>query len=220
VASLPIEQRIIHYFLAMGAQHVPTQHEKESLLTFSLGNEKLFVSILSARDAVQRNRVLDTVLNLTSLRSTATLLYIVAPRLLGASLDAGVFRSQGIGLLLFDERRIEQAVKPEKLSPNIEQQTSTLTPDPTLLAEVASLRSLYSEMEKTLEKLSAELRSFKETAQERERVSDFVLESVKRSPPPIQAQPSGGSLPSFFSNNPWLEVLSKRGSLEASPLAG
>jgi hypothetical protein len=204
----------------MGAQNVPAQHEKESLLTFSLGDEKLFVSILTASDVVQRNRVLDSVLHLTSLRSTATLLYIVAPRLLGASLDAGVFRSQGIGLLLFDERRIEQAVKPEILSPSIQQQRSILTPDPTLLAEVASLRSLYSEMEKTLEKLSAELRSFKETAQVRERVNDFAFESVKRPPPPIQTEPAGASLPSFFSNNPWLEVLSKRGSLEAPPLAG
>ena len=219
MASLPIEQRIIHYFLAMGARHISAQQEKESLLTFSIGDEKLIATILTATDVIQRNRVLDKILHLTALRSPTTLLYIVAPRLLGASLDAGVFRSQGIGLLLFDERRIEQTVTPEIRSISIQRPESTLTLDPSLLAEVASLRSLYSEMEKTLESLRAELRSFKETTQVSERASDFVFESVKRSSP-IQAEPNYGSLPSFFSNNPWLEVLSKRGSLEAPPLAG
>ena len=204
----------------MGAQHIPAQQEKESLLTFSLGDEKLIASILTATDAVQRNRVLDTALRLTALRSADTLLYIVAPRLLGASLDAEVFRSQGIGLLLFDERRIEQTVKPEILSPSVQQQASTLTHDSTLLAEVASLKSMYSEMEKTLAKLTAELSSFRETARVSERVSDFVFEPVKQSPRPIHVEPACGPLPSFFSNNPWLEVLSKRGSPEAHPLAG
>lgn len=70
----------------------------------------LHVAILKPADLVVRNRIIDTVLTLSSLRTSSRLVYLAAPRLLGATLDASMFRAHGIGLLLFDDRRIDEAV--------------------------------------------------------------------------------------------------------------
>jgi len=224
VASLPIEQRILHYFLAMGAQQNPSSGTNDSSLSFTLGNDKLIVNILTAKDIVQRNRILETLLHLASFRGALTQLYVVAPRLLGASLDAQIFRSHGIGLLLFDERRIEETIKPQPFFQNTQPQLTTATPDPTVLSELATLKSMYSQMERALENIRAEFTSIKQNSEGKapdlERgTPGFTFEPVMRAPPLI-VEPAEGPLPSFFTNNPWLDVLSRRGRSEVAPLAG
>ncbi len=224
MASLPIEQRILHYFLAMGAQQNPPSGTNDSSLSFTLGNDKLIVNILTAKDIVQRNRIIEALLHLASSRGALTQLYVVAPRLLGASLDAQIFRSQGIGLLLFDERRIEETIKPQPSFQNTQSQPTTTTPDPTVLSELATLKSMYFQMEKTLENIRAEFTSIKQGSEGKppdlERgTPGFTFEPVMRAPS-LLVEPAEGPLPSFFANNPWLDVLSRRGRSEVAPLAG
>jgi len=224
VASLPIEQRILHYFLAMGAQQNSPLGTNDSPLSFTLGKDKLIVTILTADDIVQRNRIIEALLHIASFRAALTQLYVVAPRLLGASLDVQIFRSQGIGLLLFDERRIEEAIQPQPIFQEDQPQPTTATPDPTVLSELATLKSMYSQMERTLESIRAEFTSIKQNSEgktphlERD-TKNFAFEPVMPGPS-LLVDPAEGPLPSFFANNPWLDVLSRRGRSEVAPLAG
>ncbi|HMK83246.1 MAG TPA: hypothetical protein VK503_05980 [Candidatus Bathyarchaeia archaeon] len=222
--SLPIEQRILHYFLAMGAQQNSPLGMDGSSLSFTLGNDKLIVNILTANDIVQRNRILEVLLHLASFRGALTQLYVVAPRLLGASLDAQIFRSHGIGLLLFDERRIEETIKPQPFFQNSQSQVITATPDPTVLSELATLKSMYSQMERALEDIRAEFTSIKQNSEDKapglERdTTGLVFEPVMGAPS-LLVKPADDTLPPFFANNPWLDVLSRRGRSEVAPLAG
>jgi hypothetical protein len=226
LTSLPIEQRLLHYFLAMGAQQSQDQSNPETL-SFLIGNERVLVSILTAADIIQRNRIIGTFLRVSSLRSAGTQLYVAAPRLLGATVDAQILRSSGIGLLLFDDRRIEETIKPQAVqTPTVMQPPITNpTPDPTMLSDLATLKSMYDEMERNMNRMMAEFKSLRENALTHTsnlQTPDLIrFEPIHRAETPFQSGAiREGTLPSFFTNNPWLDVLSKRGKTETAQFAG
>jgi hypothetical protein len=208
----------------MGAHQDSSPSGDNSLISFTVGSEKIIVRILTANDMLQRNRILEVLLHLTCLRSGNNQIYIVVPRLLGASLDAQVLRSQGIGLILFDERRIEETVKPRQVTTSVQPHSSASTVDPSVLSELATLKSMYAQIERTIEQIRAEFNSLKEdTPTQSPRLErhqqNLDFEPVMH-PPQTPISPSQEPLPSFFTNNPWLDVLSKRGRPEVAPLAG
>lgn len=222
MANLPIEDRLLHYFLAMGAQPAGRAEIPQNNLGFISGSEKTYVVILRSEDLLQRNKVIEAILSLTSLRNSSQLLYLAAPRLLGGSIDAAIFKPYGIGLLLFDERRIDEAVPSQPSQRSEMNQQVAQSPDPSVVTELASLRSMYAEMERTIATLREDLKAFKQD-------SGTHMDPTEPSPPthitraePMFANPNlpAGELPSFFANNPWLDVLSKRGRSGDELIAG
>jgi hypothetical protein len=207
----------------MGAQQTPNPDSNQAGLSFLVGTDNVHVMVLKTQDLAQRNSIIDTVLKLSSLRNSYQTVYLAAPRLLGATIDASIFRAHGIGLLLFDERRIDEAVPPQPLQAARPQLTPTPAQDPTLVSELATLKSMYFEMERNLTRLRDDLKNLHETPRNggfAPQLSHPLLGGISTEPvysPPIT---QGGPLPSYFNNNPWLEVLSKRGRSENEPLAG
>jgi hypothetical protein len=215
LASLPIEQRLIHYFMAMGA----TQGELNPSvpgLSLVLGNDKVSVVIVGSEAYSEMSKIIDKLLELTAVRSVSNLVYLAAPKLLGTAIDAAVFRSRGIGLLLFDERRIEEAVPPERIQEGHRVQ-AVQTQDTALLAEISTLRSLYLEMEKNIARLRDDVENYRESVGTPADATRSMQQRPALAPEPILAG-HGTQLPSFFTNNPWLDLLSRRGRDE-EPIA-
>jgi hypothetical protein len=226
VTRPPIEERVIHYFLAMGAR-VNQDSPNPGTLSFLFENDCVLVSILTVADTIQRNRIIDTLLRISSLRSQGTQVYVAAPKLLGATIDAQVLRSSGIGLLLYDDRRIEETIKPEIIHAPPERRTpGNPTPDLTLLSELTTLKSKYTEIERNMQRMIAEFKTLQENIMlthgpNPKASSDVSFEPIRSPETLFQGDMlAHGPLPSFFTNNPWLDVLSKRGKVEATPLAG
>ncbi len=227
----------------MGAQQTPNPDPNQKGLSFLVGSDNVQVMVLKPQDLAQRNSIIDTVLKLSSLRNSCQTVYLAAPRLLGATIDASIFRAHGIGLLFFDERRIDEAVAPQPLQAT-RPQTAQPAQDPGLVSELATLKSMYFEMERNMTQLRDDLKNLHETPRNGGGFSPQLSQPPQGIPPePVfapninqdealhsyfnnQADPpppmggSLGALPSYFSNNPWLEVLSKRGRSENGPLAG
>lgn len=222
MANLPIEDRLLHYFLAMGAQQTERAEIPQNNLAFLSGSEKVLVVILRNEDCVQRNKVIETILSLTALRNSTQLLYLAAPRLLGGSIDAAIFKPYGIGLLLFDERRIDEAAPPQPIQPTQTIQQMSQNPDPGVLTELATLKSMYAEMERNMAALREDLKTFQRGSESHTSKTELTSPSRISRPESMFANPSfsGGQLPSFFANNPWLDVLSKRGRSGDEPIAG
>ena len=204
----------------MGAQPENTT-QLHNCLAFTSGSDQINLVVLSNEDSVQRNKMLEAVLNLASLRQSSRLLYLAVPRLLGASIDAAIFRPYGIGLLLYDDRRIDEAVRPQPVEPQQSAAPPT-TIESSLSAELASLKTMYADMERTVAELKESLKT---------QHQDFVDRLPQTSDPSprrlihaerifTQEETSGSELPSFFANNPWLDVLSRRGRQENEPIAG
>ncbi len=221
MANLPIEARLLHYFLAMGAQQTESAQISHSNLAFISGSEKIHVVILRNEEVVQRNKIIGTILTLASLRNSSQLLYLAAPRLLGASVDAAIFRSHGIGLLLFDERRIDEALAPRQLESARSEQERPASVTPEVATELVALKSMYAEMERNIARLRDDLEAF-QRAERSQRPSEPVPPSHIVPPDRtfVESNVSGAPLPPFFVNNPWLDVLSKRGRSGNEQIAG
>jgi len=190
-------------------------------ISFQMGAERAHVLILKPDDLAQRNAILDAVLNLSALKYTHQLVYLAAPRLFGASLDALMFSSRGIGLLFYDERRIDEAVPAQPL--RAEQQAAISQPDDrTVVSELATLKTMYLEIERTINQLRCDMTSLRNprtTHEEATRITSSTQVITTRPSFP-QNSMHLGELPSYFINNPWLDVLSKRGYGERDPIAG
>ena len=219
MANLPIEERLVHYFLAMGARRTEDAEIPHCNLAFVSGSEKIHVVLLNNDDIGQRNTIIEAMFSLASLRNSSSLLYLVAPRLLGPSIDVAIFRPHGIGLLLFDERRIDEAIRPQPIqSSNPVPQAPNV--DVGISAELAALKSMYAEMERTIAGLRADLNTHNREPERQ--VTGRESTSPSRLPEPafIGRGVADSGLPSFFANNPWLDVLSRRGRAEGEPIAG
>jgi hypothetical protein len=214
MANLPIEERVLHYFLAMGAQPVERPQNAPKGLTLILGQEKVHVMILNSDVFLNGGKIIESIMSLTSLRDSVNQLYLAAPRLLGTTVEAEIFRSQGIGLLLYDNRRIDEAVAPQTF-----QQPAISDQGETLLNELVALKSMYLEMERDVSKLREELKGYEERLNSISTIPERISSPSLLTQEPEYMGPSA-ELPSFFSNNPWLEVLSKRGREEPAPIAG
>jgi hypothetical protein len=196
--------------MAMGAeQREPPPDQSIPGLSFVLGNDRINVVILNTDAYSQRSKIMHTLLQLAALRRASILVYLAAPKLLGTTIDAAVFRSHGIGLLLYDERRIEEAVAPERIQ-EAQPALTFQTQDATLLAEVTTLRSMYLEMEKNLAKLREDLENYRVGVGTQADATHIIERRPVLAPEPIFAGKSN-QLPSFFANNPWLDLLSRRG---------
>jgi hypothetical protein len=202
----------------MGMQLLSPAQDNPPRLAFSLGSDKVHVAILKNDAFLQKGKIIESVMNLTSLRNSVNQLYLAAPRLLGTAIDAEVFRSQGIGLLLFDDRRIDETVAPRTFCQSQPQHVAE-KPDLALVSEVRALQSMYLEIERTVSMLRADLKSFRDELT----CAPSIPERISQ-PQIFHQEPrfSAGSaeLPSFFNNNPWLDVLSRRGREEVAPIAG
>jgi len=223
VDRLSIQQRFIDYFIAMGAHKTPSQEELDhSIVSFQLDNDQISLSVLTANDMIQRNRIIETLLHAFSSRSPGTRFYVAAPKLLGATLDAQIFRSHGIGLLLFDDRMIEETVTPTvtPAQPQIRTAASTSRELP-LPPELATLKSAYLDLVRKMDQMIADIKSWKENAPGPAPASPLVqgLEDTSFESPAFSVIPLN-SLPTFFADNPWLDVLSRRGKPEVAQFAG
>lgn len=140
MASLSIEERLLHYFLAMGAEQA-SEKPASAALSFIIGDQRVNV-VVTRTDALNQSAIIEAILGLASLRASSNQLYLAAPRLLGVTVDAQIFRSYGIGLLLYDERRIDEAVPPQMVQ--FTQPAPTLpSPDPSTIAQLTELKSMY-----------------------------------------------------------------------------
>jgi hypothetical protein len=197
-------------------------------LSFMMDNERTLVCVLTITDVIQRNRIIETLLHVSSLRSEGIQAYIAAPRLLGATLDNEILRSSGIGLLLYDDRLVEETIKPGPTSraTGISQASQSRSADAILITELAALKLTCAELEKNMSRMRMEFKSLQESAMSSTTTphgSDLPqkLNTLHCHEATYQTVTVGeDTLPSFFSNNPWLDVLSKRGRVEGLPLAG
>ena len=200
----------------MGAQQ-DTDPAEPGTLSLVAGNQKLRVAILKNDAFIQRNKTLEIILTLTAQRGTSSLVYLAAPRLLGTAIDAAIFRSHGIGFIIFDERRIEEVVAPQPAQASRTQENSSYG----VATELATLKSMYAEMERNIARLREELKGFQEMARcvpnHSTTVEPINQQALLQSNSIFTNQ--GAQLPSFFSNNPWLDVLSKRGRFEEDRIA-
>lgn len=221
MANLTIKERLLHYFLAMGLEYTLRTETPENVINLESGADHVCVLALSDQDALQSSKVIGAILTARTLQESSQLVYLAVPRLLGTSIDVATFRAHGIGLLLYDERRIDEALAAQPAKSGNQQSQADEKLDPAVLAELTTLRSMYSTMERTIAQLRDDFRALQHESETRLPPIGRIHPDIMRTGEGFNApNASSGTLPSFFANNPWLDLLSKRGRAEEEPIAG
>lgn len=196
--------RIREYFLSQGYSEDPINEDGFS--SFLDGEYRTAVKILSLEDLEDRNILLQSLLEAASNPKSYNKVYVAMPKLLASIIDGKILEEIGLGLLIYDERSVEEAIPAKTVKPQAVHASST-TVDPSIARELQFLKAELSELRETVEKLKRELTALREGVKphREERGRREVKMEVKIP----QSQPLG--LPSFFQDNPWLSVLSQRG---------
>ena len=170
---------------------------------FSYDGVVTAVRILEEIDLSRRNSVLEAVLSSTSLTNQVNRVYLALPKLLSAAIDGSIVEQHGIGLMVFDETTLEEVVAPKHFqAKNNSPALVGEEPYKILHDEIMNLRARIDSLEDVAESMRSEITR---------------LRSLKFSPPQIRTTSilSSASLteqtPSFMKDNPWVELLSRRG---------
>lgn len=165
-------------------------------LSLTDGRNVLAVKILEGSGLQSRNAVLAAGLAAQDLAAKANQVYLVLPKLQASIVDASIFQERGLGLLVYDERSMEEAVTARRFAHTSSQTDSS--PD------IEWMKSRIATLEKTVDKLASEL-------------STIRTQHIESSRPPLHTPPTElqreqpSALPSFIMNNPWVDILSRRG---------
>lgn len=195
-----VGEQIKEYFLSKGHRILSSSEFSNSVegqnLAFSDGESVIFVRILSEEELADRNSLLNAALQSLSFVGKANKVYLALPKIYATILDSEVIQNRGLGLLVFDERKVAEVILPKffELQAPITKK---------LMEEIEDLKGLKNrvlDLERTVRSLTRELSRLKST--------EVKIKELKL--PAIEVPISTG-LPSFFKDNPWVEILTRRG---------
>ena len=154
---------------------------------------------------------MDSIMRASALAGKASRTYLAIPKRAASIVDARLFEDRGIGLFTYDQRNVEEALPARYFEINAPLPHNSENPAAAELeGEISELRSQFETLEKVVRELREELSSVKDNRLPERLVESFATTSV------VPEIPVVNNLPTFFSGNPWIEILSRRGREEAA----
>jgi len=177
----------------------------DNCLTFTGNNKVSAVRVLVEDELSSRNSVLEAVLSTASLINRVNHVYLALPKFVSATIESDIIEEHGIGLIVFGETTVEEVVVPRYFQTASEHPPMAVANEEShqaLLEEMATLRSRLKYLEEVMESLRTEVASL--------RSSRLTAPQVRASPS-LSMAPVFEGAPSFIKDNPWVDVLSRRG---------
>jgi len=193
------EEKVKSYLMSKGMQPLSIDESLETKpnLSFNEANGcKVFVKIPSREELENRNAILSLILRATSFTRTANKVYLALPRTYAPIIDGAIIQEEGLGLIVYDEKAINEVIAPKFFE---HQASSKSQENLDVSQEIDQLGSRISQLEQTVQTLKSEISQLKSIRPLVEKSKTEKTESVR------------DGLPSFFRDNAWLDILSKRG---------
>jgi hypothetical protein len=175
-------------------------------MLFQGGGSSIRVVILDEPFWTDRQTFLNSIIRATAFAGKSNRTYLALPKAAASLTDARPFHEQGIGLFTYDHRKVDEALPARFFEtatvplPHADKATADQFQN-----EVIELRTQVDTLERTVQSLSEELMSIRRTSSRQEPVKPYVPARV------LPAVATPGGLPRCFAENPWVEVLSRRG---------
>jgi len=215
------KSRLLEFFSLRGEGPVHNQSElglpPPPALAVSDGKSVTVVLHLTKEELLNGNTLLRTIVNAAAHRGRANRLYIAIPKLYAASVDGAVLQENGIGLVVYDEKRVFESIPARNVEIDAGQpQDESLS---AIRSGLAETREKVKSLEAALLSASREIRDLREAVRELRsqrpaRATVRAERSRVRFAVEVPEGSSEESLPSFLKGNPWVEVLSGRGEEE------
>ena len=208
--------------------------EEEPDMAFEGPDGLAFVIMLDGRAIGDRRAFADAVMRASALRGECHFLYLAIPKAIAPFVDTELLKKRSMGLLIVDEEGVFEALtsprRPLKrggqvgggeaiseellnriafLENKISVLESELMAIRPLLSEIGSIRELRESVKAISSRLEALSRRMDMLSSSMLVRTQAISSPAK--PAPVQGQLEPEGLPSFFKDNPWLEILARRG---------
>jgi hypothetical protein len=208
-----LNEKIKNYLLSKGWKELKEEfkYKRDSDFIFKDElNSIIFIRILSNDELIDRNSLLGNILELSSLKEEVNKIYIAMPKIYVSIIDSAPFEEYGIGIISYDDKKVME-ISPAKFFKaklkNLEK-IEKLNSFETLKIkeELDAIKKRLINLEEVIQSLSNEIKILKSQ-------SKPIIET-KISKEEIITPPSSENIPSFLKDNPWIEILAKRGREE------
>jgi len=213
--------RLLEFFSLRGEELVHNQSElglpPPPAIAVSDGKSVAAILHLTKEELLNGNALLRTVVNAAAHRGRANRLYIAIPKLYAASVDGAILQENGIGLIVYDEKRVFESIPARNVELDVERPQGDSLSE--IRSELAETRQEVRSLEAALLSASREIKDLKEAVRDlsNRRPAKTTVRAERSRVRVAVEVPEGSSeenLPSFLRGNPWVEVLSGRGEEE------
>ncbi len=171
-------------------------------LAFTDGERKVYVKIITVEGLNERNTLLNSILKSVTFLKRANMVYVTLPKLYASIFDAKIFYENGIGLMTYDEKAVQEVIMPKVFAH--ESQNNLAELPVRFLEEINDLKDRLSALEQEVSALKVELSELRHArANIDSRPQSLEMENRRIT--------RYEDVPEFMKNNPWIEILSKRG---------
>lgn len=182
--------------------------EGENHLTFKVDNSILSIEILSGKEILDKNAILNSALKAIQKFEYSNKVYLALPKVYASIIDSEILQNHGLGLLTYDEKEVKEVVPAKFIKKQLIVKEDYEKKIEELKIELKKLKENYIILKGVVDALKNEISKLKAGLIKTPLIKEEKITEVK---PQIKQETSIGELPSFFKNNPWLEVLAKRG---------
>lgn len=177
---------------------------KDGLTSFKSKTGFVAAYIMEPQAYSNRNELFGLMLKAASNTAEYNQTYLVLPKLLGPMMDAKHLDVNGLGLILYDDRGLYEALPAKYFVQKIQNNNQLEDKQSLRLAsEIDELRREIADLKKNFLALKTELNGLND-----KRIVEKAVEPLTPSSHPVHEN----GLPVFLKDNPWITVLSKRGS--------
>jgi len=202
VGEKRIDESLEAFFSSRGHRRISGENKhterKKGELVFTDGVNTIYLRALEMNGLDERNRLLETIADSVAQTSVANKVYLALPKVCATILDAAILREKGLGLMVYDSRGVEE-VLPARLFDH-------MPPEPKNTLELEQLRGRISTLEQIVEALNSELSKIRLT-----RPVQLNTKSTQISDADTTEPQKPDVLPSFLQDNPWVDILARRG---------
>jgi len=174
-------------------------------LIMSDNTNRMYLKIIQKESISERNKLLGSIMKSVSYLLEANIVYLALPKLYASILDGRVFRENGLGVLIYDDRGAPEEVIQPKIFPNKQTSASSTSTIPIkMMEEINSLKDNLHSLEievNILKDLVSNLKSNQKIIE-----IEPQIKKVK-----VEQKTDSTDFPEFMRDNPWVEILSKRG---------
>ena len=207
-----IIDQIREYFVRRGYKILSVDEvgsDVKPSLAFTDEESIIYVKVFSEEELSDRNSLLDAVLQSSRLIGKANMVYLALPRIYSTILDGRILQRHGLGLLICGGRSVTEAIPARRHEIGVHEGlgSNEMKMIHKGLHELRDLKRRVSELEETVRMLSEEISRLKSMR--------VKVRAEEMKPPPVSVT-IPQELPSFFKDNPWLEILTRRGQERAS----
>ena len=167
------------------------------------GEYRVYVKIISDEILNERNALLNSILKSVGFTTMSNMVYVVIPKLYASILDGKIFHENGLGLMTYDDKGLFQEIIKPKIFQYEQRVVHQELPEE-LLKEMNGLKDRLFLLENEVSALRDKLKAIR-TNQDNVEIKPQIRKVE------VKQDIGQDNYPEFMKDNPWMEILSKRG---------